>query len=243
MLLGAVALGSVRDAQGQQRVVEKSSQPQGWIGIYYVQEKDSLQYPIIMSVAPGSPAQNAGVQSGDTLLSFNGIDARNNFAKLQSFLKPGETIALKLRRNGVRTANVAVGKRHTSEIRIEWKEANSAPEIIQLPPIHFNIGRTVESIITLQARLVIVGAEVAELNQDLANALRLKAGGVLVLSVAPESPAKESGLKGGDVIVKADSLTVLSSQVLLKAMQSTQNRAMNIEVVRKGKTEKLKLRW
>jgi len=63
------------------------------------------------------------------------------------------------------------------------------------------------------------------------------------VNVEDASPAKESGLRGGDVIVKADSLRVSSPDVLLRAMQGASGRSVQLEIVRKGKTEKRTLRW
>jgi S1-C subfamily serine protease len=52
-------------------------------------------YPVVKSVAPGSPAAKAGLVAGDSILTVNGNDARRAAVAAG---KPGDTIVLKVRR-------------------------------------------------------------------------------------------------------------------------------------------------
>ncbi len=234
-----------RDVCAQVRVTHTQ---RGWVGMYLADRtiSDSSQYPVIVSVEPGSPAQEAGLSAGDTILGFGGFDARGNFQKLQALLKPGERIQFKLRRNGTRSVTVTVAK--YTEARIQITAAPEPPRqpTLVLEPmaiVQMNAMREVSPLVALQARLSLVEAELAELNRELADALRVKPDGLLVVAVEDESPARESGLRGGDVIVKADSLRVSSPDVLLRAMQSAAGRSVQLQVIRKGKTETRTLKW
>jgi S1-C subfamily serine protease len=57
----------------------------------------------VTSVAPGSPAERAGIQSGDFITAIAGqpIDAQNSFGELLLFgHQPGETVAVTIVRDG-----------------------------------------------------------------------------------------------------------------------------------------------
>lgn len=196
-----------------------------------------------MSVEPGSPAQNAGLVAGDTILSFNNIDARGNFRRLQQLLKPGERVTFKLRRNGVRTTVVSVGTRtETQGISIELGPVINAAisaSFAPLIPLHFHS----LSGSSTHIRIGLAGAEVADITEELADAFRIKVSGVLVLNVQPGTPAKEAGLKGGDVICKVDTIRVTSSDALMRAVQGASNKRVTLEFVRKGKTVNKLLKW
>ncbi len=247
LLVGGLALlAHVPVAQSQAQFTVKSM-PQGWLGIY-MQERsivDSTQYPVLMSVEPGSPAQSAGLVAGDTILSFNNIDARGNFRRLQRLLKPGERVTFKLRRNGVRNVSVNVATRPTTstEVSIEFfgPALGAAIAASVAPLIPFQLNGFPGS--TAYIRMGMAGAEFADITEELADAFQIKVSGVLILHVQPGTPAKEAGLKGGDVICKVDTTPVASSDALMRAMQGASNKKVTLEFVRKGKKANKQLKW
>jgi membrane-associated protease RseP (regulator of RpoE activity) len=67
--------------------------------------------------------------------------------------------------------------------------------------------------------------------------------GVLVLDVARGSPAHNSGLKGGDVIVSAGGTAVTLPTSIQRAMRNSGDREVTLRIVRKKKPQTLVLRW
>lgn len=106
------------------RVPMLSSAPAGWLGLtfsgsYTVRQKDGEKgvmrfedYPTVEAVDPGSPAEKAGIEAGDKLLSLDGHDLREGSPSFSELLRPGAKLDAKLKR-GHRTRNVTitVGKR------------------------------------------------------------------------------------------------------------------------------------
>jgi S1-C subfamily serine protease len=89
----------------------------------------------------------------------------------------------------------------------------------------------------------LAGAQLAELNAGLASVLNVRDQGVLVVDVMPGSPAMTSGLEPGDVIVRADSIAVVSPVALIRAMRMASDHSVLIDLLRKGKTQRVTLRW
>jgi S1-C subfamily serine protease len=88
------------------------------------------------------------------------------------------------------------------------------------------------------ARFVSIGRD----NEELGNVFGVKAG-VLVTKVA-QGPASTAGLLGGDVIVRAAGRDLTSVGQFFEVVAShREERAMELDVVRRGKPLKLSLRW
>jgi S1-C subfamily serine protease len=89
------------------------------------------------------------------------------------------------------------------------------------------------------------GAEFTELNNDLSDALGVKAEGVFVTNVVEGSPARAAGLRGGDIILKADSIRVETPIDLVRAIRSADDtdRRVVLQIIRKHKPQTLILGW
>jgi S1-C subfamily serine protease len=89
------------------------------------------------------------------------------------------------------------------------------------------------------------GAEFAEVNEGLSSYFGTD-DGVLVLKVAPETPAARAGLQPGDVVVRVDDEPVGAINELRRAVaraQTRESRTVKLQVLRKGQRRELEMRW
>lgn len=104
--------------------------PVGYIGITYSGDQKTevtrnriivtyADYPVVVAVEPGSPAQRAGIIAGDTILAFNDRDLRAAPIPLSDIMKPGAKVSVRLRRNSaLRTATMDVARRPATAMAI-----------------------------------------------------------------------------------------------------------------------------
>ena len=223
---------------GAQTPVSMPEAPTGWFGVTIsdnalIDENFNAffdSYPVVSKVEAGSPAAKAGVMSGDVLVSFNSHDMRGGALQLKSWLKPGAPFVLQLRRNDqIRELRGILGKRPEG-----WQEVNvvmvSPREEIERRAGSLGGAPLRQSRVTMRTRLPsteplrvlapaigyggglypFAGAEFTALNDDLCDALGVKPEGVFVTNVMEGSAARAAGLRGGDVILKADNIKIES---------------------------------
>jgi len=92
------------------------------------------------------------------------------------------------------------------------------------------------------APMVIAGATIIRTNADLRETFGVKSG-VLVLDVARGTPAYNSGLRGGDIIVSAGRGTVTSPLSIQRAIEVADGSEVPLKIIRKKKAHTLMLRW
>ena len=103
---------------------------------------------------------------------------------------------------------------------------------------------TSRTVIALGSRSV-AGAEFEEMNEGLSSYFGTDEG-ALVLRVSPGTPAAQAGLRAGDVVLEADGRDVNSVDDLRSALARAQRnrpRAVELEILRKGRRESVDLRW
>lgn len=269
VMLGA--LGWPESVRAQTTASTGIEPPPGWFGVTIsdqamLDERGNAffdSYPVVTTVERGSPAARAGVVPGDVLVSFNSRDMRGASLQLSKWLRPGAPFVLQLRRNdAVRVVRGTLGKRPENwekrtvvELsmpeRFEMRTMSPAreptsgagvmkvrmpappPSSVLLPALGFGGGM-----------YPFAGAEFTALNDDLSDVLGVKPEGVFVTNVADESPARISGLRGGDIIVKADSIKVETPIDLVRAIRGARpDRTINLQIIRKQKPQTLTLRW
>jgi S1-C subfamily serine protease len=247
--------------------------PTGWFGVR-IQDQAVIEngnaffdsYPVVTGVDSSSPAAKAGVQPGDVLLSFNSHDMRGGSVGLSKWLKVGAPFVLRIRRNdAVRVIRGTLGRRPEN-----W-EPNmvvrlTVPEIMERgtgaiarEPMRIGVigARTRMPVPEPLPALLppalgygggtypFAGAEFTALNPDLCEALGVKPEGVFVTSVVEGSPARAAGLRGGDVVVKANSIKIESPIDLVRAIRSADetDHTVDLQIIRKRKQQRLTLRW
>jgi C-terminal processing protease CtpA/Prc len=227
--------------------------------------------PVLNSVEPGSPAEKAGLRSGDVLYSIGGQDARQSPA-LDSILKPGAHVAVKARRAGtVREFTVLVAKRpegfgpapcigvddligteRTAPVArmYQWAPPPNAqaPQAVTMPPGAPVVagrmagGNYVFSMTPAIGNASVAGAQMQIVDDDYRDVLGVDKG-LVVVSVATGSPASASGLHKLDVIVTANDSPVASVLTLRRLMNEADGKSIKLVVVRKGKQQAVTLRW
>ncbi len=230
-------------------------------------------YPVIESIEPSSPAQRAGLAAGDTILAMNSQDLRRSPVPMASMIQPGQRIVFRFKRNdSVREVTVTVAPRPSGtsgtfsltlieqgaiaageraegvspasarqplplprgeRIRVE-RARIPGPPAVTIAPLVFGFGpRT----------LGVAGAELTGLNSDLGSAIGITSRGIFVVNVALGTPAKESGLRSGDVIIRADTSVVGDPGELIRVMRAATENAIRLRIVRSKKPQTITLRW
>lgn len=117
-LVGTLALGAIGAgaATADAQIISRESAPRGWLGIGFEGARQGAgARPLvrITSVTPDSPAERAGLNTGDILMSVNGINASEELIQSLAFsLAPGETVNFRIRRGDAEhDVTVLVGER------------------------------------------------------------------------------------------------------------------------------------
>jgi len=140
----------------------------------------------ISNVVPGSPAERAGLKTGDTIISVDGKQVKNGDELVADIAarKPGAKVALGYLRNG---------KKEESSVTVADRAKLFATRLGE------DEDNTEEST-PKQSKM---GLTVRPLTDDMANRLNIPSGqGVIVQDVKPGSFADDVGLTRGDVIVE-----------------------------------------
>ncbi|HEY4735035.1 MAG TPA: PDZ domain-containing protein [Gemmatimonadaceae bacterium] len=227
-------------------------------------------YPVVTAVDSGSPAARAGVKPGDVLMTFNAHDMRGGAVELAKWLKVGAPFVLKIRRNdATRVVKGTLGRRPENwDQRMtmvvtspDWQpRSGSMGARVPSPPMTpMNDGimrirqkmpapealTALAPVLGYSAVYPFAGAEFTALNTDLCDLLDVKPEGVFVTNVLEGSLARTSGLRGGDIIVKANGNKVITPIDLVQAIKSADDADRNIVLVvmRKHRLQTLALSW
>lgn len=265
VLLAAIP-GKVK-AQGPQG----AQGPKGWVGLVITTGIGTMgesgamsftDYPTIESIDPGSPAERAGLQSGDVLISINAQDFKKNPIPMGSLLVPGQKIVFRFKRNDIAKvasltvierpieakayvqfqliepvpAQGGVRERARTEALLNRNVALGAPRgpLVSIAPLVIGSG---------SPTLRFLGAELTQMSDDLRERLQVRGDGVFVIKVAMGTPAGEAGLKGGDVIVKAANEPIQNPGELIRLIRSASENFLMLRILRGPKAQELTLRW
>ena len=186
------------------QLVEHGTVTRGYIGVHIqdvTQELadalglDGARGALVAEVLPGGPADKAGVQRGDVIISFGGkgVEKSHDLPALVAGTPVGEKTALTLLRKG-----------KEQELKIEVaKLAAETPRVE---------GRSLKA----EERW---GLMLQDLDPQIANRLGVDADqGAVVTGVKPGSPAERASLHRGDVILEVDQEPVASAEEVKQAM-------------------------
>jgi serine protease Do len=200
----------------------------GWLGVQIQQVTPeiakSLGLPkeegaLVADVTAGGPAAKAGFQQGDVILSFNGHDIN------------------KVRDLPIVVAETPVGQAAKVHVWRKSGETDLSATIAQMPDnpqVALNThGGNQNGTATPSENSTAMGLHLSPLNSDLRQRLHIgkDVKGVVVTSVADNSPLADLGLQRGDVIESVNQKATTSPQEVASALSDAKNAKGNQNVL------------
>jgi len=188
----------------------------GWLGVYIQPITDELKTQfnlatkagaLISDVIEGSPAEKAGIKRGDIISTFNGkvIDSFKALRSLVGQTEVGAKIEVELqRKNKKRKLTVTIA-------------ALPQDDQTAIKPTREKLGLTVENID--RATKEKYGLNSRE--------------GIVITGIIPGSPAYQSGLQQGDVILEMNYQPIKSTKSFYKAIRSASSGSKVLLIIRR----------
>ncbi len=171
------------------------------------------QGALVSQVTPGSPAEKAGLKSGDIILDLNGtpVSGSRDLSLKISTMSPGTVVRLKVLHDG--------------------KDRDVSVTLVELPakapaaPANPGGGTSLQLGISIQTLTPALAQQ---------SGLPAQTNGVLITAVSPGSPAEAAGLQHGDVVLEANHKPVISADQLRNAIRQGGNQPMLLLIDRSG---------
>lgn len=196
---GSIGIGFAMSSAVVTNVVDQLQEfgetRRGWLGVRIqdvtpdmVDAIDGLDVArgAMVTDVPAGPAEDAGMESGDIILTFDGVEIENTreLVNIVGNSPVGKEVPVETLRNGeMIDLTVVLGRRETAEAAAFPGTEPEAGE-----PETANM----------------LGLSLSEITPDVGEELGVEAGGGLVITaVDPESEAATKGLVAGDVITEA----------------------------------------
>ena len=214
----AIPVSVVRNVVSQIKengVVERA----GWVSVFrmsiviWLNPLDWIDLGgLIAQVGRDSPAERAGLQSGDIIVTFDGepIETSADLPHVVGLIAPGSRVQALIVRDGEeQSVTVEVG-------------ALAADQVAR-----------VDAGVSADGSLELLGMRVAEAERR-AGRSRLS-GGVLIDAVEPDSPANEAGVRAGDILTRLGSRPISRvSDVTAAADDLTPGSSVPARLIRGG---------
>jgi serine protease Do len=194
---GSIGIGFAMSSRVAEGVIaqlqEYGETRRGWLGVRIQDVTDDLAEGLgleeargaLVTDVPEGPAADAGMQSGDVIVAFEGAEVQDtrDLVRRVGNTEIGSTVDIVVFRNGeTETLAVTLGRREDAERAV---------------PASVNSTEPIEG--------EALGLTVSEMTDELREQLGLAtdAGGLVVTDVAGDSEAYEKGVRAGDVITEA----------------------------------------
>jgi membrane-associated protease RseP (regulator of RpoE activity) len=217
---------------------------------------------LISGITPDSPADKAGLEKGDVLISVNGrsINSSGELSEVIGGMRAGQSASLVVMRDGARrTLNARLGSRPDTigfgDSSPGWtRDLKGLRELRDLGDLKEKRGRgdlrrfDVETLpdptgsgdhMFFMRGLGMgrgrLGVRVEDLSADLAPYFDSAEGsGALVMEVMKDTPAEKAGLKAGDVITRVGDDKISNADDLVRALHSVPEGKVSVTATRKG---------
>jgi serine protease Do len=173
---------------------------------------------LVGDVQPNSPADKAGVKSGDVIVALNGknIGDTSSLQLAISDSAPGSPAALKIIRDGkAKTVSVTLGELQPRASRLNNRQNQNNSQL-------------------QNSADALDGVEVADLDQQIRRQLRIPVGiqGAIVSNVEEDSNSAEAGLQHNDVILEINRQPVSNSDGAVKLCEQAKGDQIFLKVWR-----------
>lgn len=191
----------------------------GWLGLSVQEISSALvkklnlkvhKGALVANVFKGSPAEKAGIKSGDVIISWEGapIESANDFRNRVATTKPGKKVEIGLLRQG---------EKITLQVGVAAYQPSSAQAALEI-----------------KSKL---GIEVKEISILEAKRRRLDSReGVIITKVDPQGPAARAGLEPGDVIYQIKNQPIRGMSDYRRLLAQVQSGEEVLLLVRDGRS-------
>ncbi len=181
----------------------------------------------VTRIAPDSPAEKAGIKTGDVVTQYNGqrVDGMDQFSRMVHDTPAGRDVKIGIIRNGAP---------QTITAKIVARPAISG-QLIPAPvqnPFELRFPDMPQNRMTW--RSTVLGIEAEALDGQLAEFFGVQEG-VLVRAVSKGSSADKAGIKAGDVIVRVEDAKVATPADISAHLRALRGRPVSVVVVRDRK--------
>jgi serine protease Do len=205
---GSIGIGFAMSSNVVSKVVaqlkEFGETRRGWLGVRIQDVSEDIAESIgldsargaLVTDVPEGPAKEAGMQAGDVILSFDGVDVADTRGLVRTVgnTAVGKTVRVVVFRDGkTETLRITLGRREDAEGAAPTPGADEAPE-----------------------QADILGLSVSTITDELRQELSLgdEVEGLVVTDVDGSSEAYEKDIRAGDVITEAGQRKVTTPEEL-----------------------------
>jgi serine protease Do len=228
---GSIGIGFAMSSRVATNVIDQLQRfgetRRGWLGVRIQDVSDDVAEAIgleevrgaLVTDVPEGPSADAGMQSGDVILSFDGMEVNDTRELVQRVANTdiGKEVPVVVFRDGeTQTLTVVLGRREEAEAVPASAPATEEPVEEQ-----------------------VLGMTVSAMTDELRAQLALPEGsaGLVVRDVAADSEAFEKGLRAGDIIAEAGQQAVTTPAELeerIEAARDAGRRSLLLLVRRDG---------
>lgn len=168
------------------------------------------QGAVVRKIEAGGPAEKAGIQDGDVILKFNGINVErsSDLPRIVGATKPGSKAGISVwRKGGVRELSVIVAELESDKVAQKLDKKSKKEQASN-----------------------VLGIYVSDLSD--AQKKETPGGGVVIDSV--EGPAAQVGLRAGDIILSMNNVDVKDAKQFATMLSKIDTKKPVVVLVRRG---------